>query len=134
MNKYLLDTHTLIWAIVDNTNLSEKALNILQNNENILLVSAVSFWEIAIKHSKGKLDLENFQIQSIPDYCRQMGVYQISLEPLDALNSLVLPLKENHQDPFDRMLIYQCIRNGYTLISRDSKMKFYKDDGLNCIW
>ncbi|GHT37470.1 twitching motility protein PilT [Bacteroidia bacterium] len=106
MKKYLLDTHTLIWAIVDNTKLSKKVLDILKNNDNTLFVSVVSFWEIAIKYSKGKLDLENFQLQSIPDYCRQMEFYQIPLEPLEALNSLLVPLKENHQDPFDRMLIY----------------------------
>ena len=55
MKKYLLDTHTLIWAIVDKNKLSEYVLKILQNCDNQLFVSAVSFWEIAIKHGKGKL-------------------------------------------------------------------------------
>jgi PIN domain nuclease of toxin-antitoxin system len=38
------------------------------------------------------------------------------------------------KDPFDRMLIQQCIRNKYTLVSRDSKMKFYEKDGLDILW
>ena len=53
MKKYLLDTHTLIWAIVDKNKLSELILKILTDSDSQLFVSAVSFWEIAIKHGKG---------------------------------------------------------------------------------
>ena len=52
MKKYLLDSHTLIWAIVDDNKLSKKVLEILQDSDTQLFVSAVSFWEIAIKHGK----------------------------------------------------------------------------------
>jgi PIN domain nuclease of toxin-antitoxin system len=38
------------------------------------------------------------------------------------------------KDPFDRMLIYQCIKNGYTLISGDAKIRSYKENGLKYIW
>jgi len=134
MKKYLLDTHALIWAIVDKNKLSELVLKILQNNDNQLFVSAVSFWEIAIKHGKGKLDLENFQIRDIPDYCRKLEIEQIPLMPEDAINYSNMPFSENHKDPFDRMLIYQCIRGNYMLISKDDKMKFYINEGLECIW
>jgi len=134
MKKYLLDTHTLIWAIVDKNKLSELVLKILTDSDSLLFVSAVSFWEIAIKHGKGKLDLENFQILNIPDYCRRLGIEQIPLTTNEAINYSNLPFYENHKDPFDRMLIYQCINGRYTLLSRDDKMKLYADDGLECIW
>ena len=134
MRKYLLDTHTLIWAIVDKNKLSKLVLEILQDNDNRLFVSAVSFWEIAIKHGKGKLDLVNFQIRNIPDYCKRLGIEQIPLMPEDAINYSNLLFFENHKDPFDRMLICQCINGNYTLISKDSKMEFYKDDGLEYVW
>jgi len=134
MRKYLLDTHTLIWAIVDKSKLSNLVLKILQNNDSKLFVSAVSFWEIAIKHGKGKMNLENFQIQNIPEYCIRLAIEQIPLMPEDAINYSALPYYENHKDPFDRMLIYQCIRGNYTLISKDDKMKNYEDVGLECIW
>ena len=134
MRKYLLDTHTLIWAIVDKNKLSDLVLKILQDNNSKLFVSSVSFWEIAIKHGKGKIDLENFQIQHIPDYCRRLAIEQIPLTPEDAINYSVLPFHENHKDPFDRMLIYQCISGNYTLISIDGKMKCYENIGLECIW
>jgi PIN domain nuclease of toxin-antitoxin system len=59
MKKYLLDTHTLIWSIVDKNKLSEQVLKIVQDGNNQLFISAISFWEIAIKHGKGKLDFQN---------------------------------------------------------------------------
>jgi PIN domain nuclease of toxin-antitoxin system len=132
--KYLLDTHALIWAIVDDDKLSKPVLKILQDTDNQLYVSAVSFWEIAIKFGKGKLYFENFQIQNVPDYCNKLGIEQLPLMPDEAINYSNLPYYENHKDPFDRMLIYQCIRGNYTLLSRDEKMIVYKNDGLECIW
>jgi PIN domain nuclease of toxin-antitoxin system len=134
MKKYLLDTHTFIWAIVDDDKLSKPVLNLLQDNDNLLFVSAVSFWEIAIKHGKGKLDLENFQIQNISDYCRKLGIKPIPLASEDAINYSNFPFSKDHKDPFDRMLICQCIANDYILVSKDAKMEMYKDDGLKCIW
>jgi len=134
MRKYLLDTHTFIWAIVDKNRLSERVLKLLHNNENCLFVSAVSFWEMAIKHGKGKLYLENFQFNEIPNYCKRLGIAQIPLTPEEAINYSNFPYLENHKDPFDRMLVYQCIRGNYTLVSKDDKMKFYETDGLRCIW
>jgi len=134
MKEYLLDSHTLIWSIVDDAKLSNKVLKILEDENNELLVSAVSFWEIAIKVGKGKLDLRNFDIRSIPDYCNKLKIKQIPLMPDEAINYFNLPNYEEHKDPFDRMLIYQCIKNGYTLISRDDKMKIYIKDGLDYVW
>jgi PIN domain nuclease of toxin-antitoxin system len=105
----------------------------LTNSENEVCISAVSLWEIALKYSLGKLSL-GFEVDDIPKYCSQMGFHLIPLTPQEALGSLKLPQRGNHKDPFDRMLIYQCISNRYTLVSKDSKMKFYKTDGLDCIW
>ena len=134
MKNYLLDTHTLIWAIVDEDKLSETALDILQDSRNQLFVSVVSFWEIAIKHAKGKLHLENFQIKNLPDYCKRLGIKLIMLMPEDTIYYSDLPFAEEHKDPFDRMLICKCIRSNYILISKDGKMNFYEDYGLSCIW
>jgi PIN domain nuclease of toxin-antitoxin system len=134
MRKYLLDTHTLIWAIMDETKLSKPVLQILQDNNSRLFVSVVSFWELAIKFGKGKIDLENLNLHNIPDYCRKLAIKQIPLMPEDAINYSELPAYENHKDPFDRMLIYQCISGNYTFISKDEKMKYYEGDGLECIW
>jgi len=131
--RLLLDTHTLLWSIGNTKKLSKIIIKVLKNPNNEILVSAVSLWEIALKQSIGKLEVD-FDIKKIPEYCNKMGFELIPLEPAEALYSLQLPLKHDHKDPFDRILIYQCIRNGYTLISKDTRLKQYKEDGLNYLW
>jgi PIN domain nuclease of toxin-antitoxin system len=131
--KLLLDTHTLLWAIGKSNELSEKAIQELKNVNNDILVSAISLWEIALKYSIGKLIMDSFEIENIPKYCEEMGFEFIPLEPVDALNSLHLPQKDIHKDPFDRMLIYQCIKNEYIFASKDTKIKIYKESGLKYI-
>jgi len=131
--KLLLDTHVLLWAIGKTDELSKTAIREIKNPKNEIFASAVSLWEIALKHSLGKLSV-SFNIEDIPEFCRRMDFKLISLDPVDALKSLRLPQKSNHKDPFDRMLIYLCIKNEYTLISRDTRMDLYKNDGLKYIW
>jgi len=131
--KLLLDTHTLLWSIGKTNELSKKVIQEIKNNDNEIFVSAVSLWEIALKTSIGKL-LVSFDINKIPEYCRRMGFTLIPLEAIDALNSLNLPQKDAHKDPFDRMLIYQCIKNEYVFVSKDTQMELYKDDGLVFLW
>jgi len=131
--KFMLDTHTLLWTIGNTKELSQTVIQTIKNPDNEIFVSAVSLWEISLKYSIGKLEVD-FNIRKIPDYCKKMGFQLISLDPIEALNSLILPQKTNHKDPFDRMLIYQCIRNEYTLMSRDARTELYAEDGLNYIW
>jgi PIN domain nuclease of toxin-antitoxin system len=131
--KLLLDTHTLLWAIGKTVELSETVINELKNPDNEVFVSAVSLWEIALKHSIGKL-IVNFNIMEIPECCKKMGFELIPLEPAEALNSLSLMQINNHKDPFDRMLIYQCIAGKYILVSKDKKIEAYKETGLKYIW
>lgn len=132
--KLLLDTHTLLWAVGKSNELSDMAIREIKNIRNEVLVSAVSLWEIALKYSIGKLKIGSFDIKNIPECCKQMGFELIPLAPAEALNSLCLAQKDNHKDPFDRMLIYQCIVNDYVFVSKDAKMAMYEEDGLKCIW
>jgi PIN domain nuclease of toxin-antitoxin system len=132
--RLLLDTHVLLWSIGKTNELSEKVVQEIKNANNEILVSAVSLWEIALKYSIGKLTMDSFDIKNIPEYCEEMGFELIPLEPLDALRSLYLQQKNIHKDPFDRMLIYQCIKNRYIFVSKDTRIKIYKEDGLEFIW
>ena len=133
MKKLMLDTHVLLWAIGNSDKLSPQIAQQISDRNNEVFVSAVSLWEIVLKQSIDKLEL-NFAVEDIPIYCRQMGFYLIPLKPLEVLGFLKLPKKKNHKDPFDRMLIYQCIVNDYVLVSKDQKMEIYKENGLKCIW
>jgi PIN domain nuclease of toxin-antitoxin system len=130
----LLDTHTLLWCIGKSDELSSTVRAAIENPSNEVLVSAVSLWEIALKHSVGKLSFEGINLQDIPKYCKRMGFDLIALEPEESIGALALPPKNQHKDPFDRMLIYQCIYNDYVFVSRDSKMALYVVDGLKYIW
>ena len=133
--KYLIDTHTLLWAITDAEQLPQNIFDILSKpDENEVFVSAVSFWEIAIKTSIGKLTLDNFDMYKLIEYCEGLGFSIISLEPEDSLFYAKIPIKPNHKDPFDRMLIATAINNGFTLISKDENIPLYTVDGLSFLW
>jgi len=97
--KYMLDTHTLLWAIGNTKGLSKTVIETLRNPDNDILVSAVSLWEISIKYNIGKLEID-FNIEKIPEYCKKMGFDLIPLDPIDALNSLKLPQKKKSQRLF----------------------------------
>lgn len=133
--KYLIDTHTLLWSITDAEELSKSVMQLLSApDKNEILVSTVSFWEIAIKTSIGKLRLENFDMFKLQEYCEGLGFSIITLEPQDALYYAKIPIREKHKDPFDRMLIATAINNSYTLISKDHNMPQYHEDGLSVFW
>ena len=129
----LLDTHTLLWAIGKSDELSENVIAAIENIENKIFISAVSLWEIALKSSIGKLKL-SFPVSKIPDYCKEMEFILLPLEPINALNGKDLPFKNEHKDPFDRQLIYECIKYKWIFASKDKKMSLYKNDGLIVLW
>ncbi|MEO6962825.1 MAG: type II toxin-antitoxin system VapC family toxin, partial [Puia sp.] len=115
---YLLDTHYMLWALADTKKLSKKIREIITHPANLIIVSTISFWEISLKSSLGKLKLTGFCPEDLPDACLQIG---FDIEPLSATDSSTYHqlTATYHKDPFDRMLIWQSIRNGYTLISAD---------------
>lgn len=132
--KYLIDTHILIWSVTDDDEFSPTVKSILQDSNNEIFVSAVSLWEIAVKFSLGKLNIDGFEINKIEEYCKFLNFKLLPLNPIQSLNVMNLPQKENHKDPFDRMLISQAISNDFTFISRDGKIPQYVCDGLKLVW
>jgi PIN domain nuclease of toxin-antitoxin system len=132
--KYLLDTHTLIWSAQDTKKLSKKAQNIIIDSSNEIYVSTVSFWEIALKTSINKFSFRDLDINDFPELSKKMGFKIIELDERASITFHKLPKKENHKDPFDRMLIWQAITNSFVLISKDNSMKQYKEIGLSLIW
>jgi PIN domain nuclease of toxin-antitoxin system len=55
---YLLDTHTLIWFLSGDENLSDKSKEVIENLENSNFISIASIWELAIKISLDKFKFE----------------------------------------------------------------------------
>ncbi len=118
---YILDTHTLLWYLRDSEELSDTARNTI-NDAEYICTSAVSLWEIAIKHSIGKLNLE-FSISQIEELCSEKDIYILLIKGnhLDELDKL----PDYHNDPFDRLIICQAITENMTIITRDSIIPKY---------
>lgn len=127
---YLLDTHIILWTLFDPGKLSESIIEILRDSEKQKFVSGINLWEISMKYSLGKLDLGNKNPDELLITIKDSG-FEIAETPHQILSSYYkLPKKENHKDPFDRMLIWQSIESGFTLLSHDSKLEQYIPDGL----
>jgi PIN domain nuclease of toxin-antitoxin system len=130
---YLLDTHAFLWAVFDPGRLGTKAKTILQNPDPTIHIGAVSFWEISLKYAIGKLELFNILPEQFPEVARRMKFEILNLTPQEAASFYKLP-KGGHQDPFDRMIIWQAIHRKMVLISKDKQLLLYKDLGLKVVW
>lgn len=125
----LLDTHAFLWFISGDSKLSDKAKEKIESPKNLKLVSVVSLWEIGIKISLGRLILERPFEEFIP---RQMEINGFELLHLQIRHvAKVTSLPFHHRDPFDRMLIGQCIFDGLPIVSSDSAFDNYP---VNRIW
>jgi len=126
----LLDTHTFLWWGADDPKLSTRAREILADDRNELLFSAVSGWEIAIKAALGKLDnvpedLNGFIGEQISE--NTFTVLPIHLEHVLGVHAL----PQHHRDPFDRLLIVQALAEDIPLLSRDPQFAPYS---VNVVW
>lgn len=125
----LLDTCTFLWIITGDKKLSVRAREIFINPENEIYLSAVSAWEISIKHSLGRLPLPEKPEQFIPTQRKRHGIKTLLLDEESALYSARLPLL--HNDPFDRMLVCQAIVNSMTIMTPDDLLSKYH---VKTIW
>ena len=132
--KYLIDTHVFIWSLLEPKKISNKVFDILEDTENEVFISPISFWEMAIKHRANKLDLKGINPLHLPHIAEQYDFTVLNPEPYDYVSIGTVPLKENHRDPFDRMLIQQAIRNNLVLLSADEKFQQYEENGLQLLW
>jgi PIN domain nuclease of toxin-antitoxin system len=124
-------THILLWSFLETGKLSEKVKSVLLDTNNDIFYSPISLWEISIKYGLKKLSLNG----GTPDdffIALQNSYYQCKTpDALDLITNYKLPVY--HNDPFDRFLVWEAIRNNFILISNDKKMEFYKKEGLKFI-
>ncbi|MEJ7848159.1 MAG: type II toxin-antitoxin system VapC family toxin [Pyrinomonadaceae bacterium] len=121
--KLLLDTHTLLWFISGNSNLSANARDLIEDASNEKFVSIASIWETAIKVSTGKMTLSSPFDDLFPNQLRinGFGLLSVRIEHI----SLVTLLPFHHRDPFDRLLIAQASQENMTLVSVDEAFDNY---------
>ncbi len=133
MTDFLIDTHVLLWYLFNSSQLSIGLKKVLRSSDNRVLVSAISFWEIAIKYGNGKLKLSGHTPESLLDSCKKVDFQIIDLENKLVLSSHLLSA-DYHKDPFDRLLIWQAINNNYILITNDQTIHLYESAGLKTLW
>ncbi len=131
--KYLLDTHTFLWTVFEPEKISIKAKTLITNPEKAIFVSIVSFWEISLKHSLGKLRLENVSPSEFPDIAKTMDMGILEIDANDVSTFHELP-RIGHRDPFDRLIIWQAIRRKMPIVTKDNEFKLYKPHGLDILW
>jgi PIN domain nuclease of toxin-antitoxin system len=126
----LVDTHYLLWTLMDPSRIGSRAAEILSDPDTTKCASKVSFWEIALKYSIGKLRLERTTPEGVLAAARESGFEIADISEDDIASSYRLPFLADHRDPFDRLLVWQCIRTGMPMLSADVRLKGYAPHGL----
>ena len=103
--------------------INDEARELLVDPANVLMLSAASSWEIAIKYKLGKLSLPAPPASYVPDRLRSGGVTPLAVTHTHALAVAELP--DHHRDPFDRLLVTQADLDGLTLLTADRALGAY---------
>lgn len=127
--RVLLDTHVLLWWLLDLPLLSGTAHAVVEDNRNDIYVSAASAWEISIKYKQGRLLEAASFIADIEKAIANEGFAALAITIKCCERAGGLPL--HHKDPFDRMLIAQAVSEGLTLVSNERLFDRY---GVARLW
>ncbi len=125
--KVLLDTHTLLWALTDESKLSERVRELLPRAETWF--SVASLWEILIKAQTGKIALPRPAGPFVISKLQLNGVRLLPVKPGHVLRIESLP--NHHRDPFDRMLIAQSVEENLPVVTADRVFALYP---VELIW
>ena len=121
--RVLLDTCTFLWMIIDDDPLSDIAREVFQDPANDIFLSAISAWEIALKHGQDKLPLPQLPERFVPEQRDQHGIDALPLDEPSIFHLHRLPAL--HRDPFDRMLACQAIEHGLIILTPDHLITQY---------
>ena len=122
----LVDTHVFLWFEMGSTRLSQALRKTIAQSDERVFISAASFWEIAIKRRTGKLVLDG----SPRAAAAAAGFVELPIEAADA--ETTGELNWEHGDPFDRMLVAQCLNRAMTLVTADVVLRARSD--IAVIW
>ena len=117
--RLLLDSHILLWWAMGDSTLTPATVGLIASPQTEVLVSVVSVWELGLKRVKGKLTTPS-------DYaglCRQNNFIPLDVTMSHAEAAVALP--PIHFDPFDRMLVAQCLVEKATIVTRDRILESY---------
>ena len=127
--RFLVDTHVFLWFINGDARLPQTMRTVIEDEENEVLLSIASVWEMAIKTSIGKLGLAKPFATLIPEQIIENEIELISISMDDLKVVALLPL--HHRDPFDRLLIAQAMVQEIAIASDDASFAQY---GIQLFW
>jgi PIN domain nuclease of toxin-antitoxin system len=121
--RLLLDTHAFIWYTTDSSRLTTTGRSLIDNGENDILLSTASVWEMAIKHSIGRLTFSMPFMEFIKQQIavNRIDILEITFDHIEVVASLPL----HHRDPFDRLIIAQSMAEQIPVLSRDAFFDAY---------
>ena len=125
----LLDSHTFLWFVWDDPQLSPTAKALIQDPANHKLVSVASCWEIAIKVGLKRLDLGEPATTFLPRELATNGFDLLGIKLIHATSVESLP--PHHKDPFDRLLVAQSLIESLPVVSVDTQLDAY---GITRLW
>lgn len=130
--RLLLDTHVALWSLFDDPRLSRTARDLILDSANEICVSAVTLWEIALKHGLGRPGPNAMPVSAAEAQALFVasGFVLLPITPEQAV--LVGTLPQLHADPFDRLLIAQGMTEGLRLVTHDAVMASY-DARILCV-
>lgn len=125
----LLDTNALIWFLYDSPRMAARLKDVIEDDATRCFVSMVSPWEMAIKAQLGKLELGKRLFPDVAHAISRSGFEMLApaWEDIQVLSKLPM----HHRDPFDRMLIAQALRRGYSVMTSD---ELWDDYGVSRVW
>jgi PIN domain nuclease of toxin-antitoxin system len=124
--RFLLDTHVLIWYLENDSKLSQKHADLIEDSVNEVFVSDASLWEMAIKAKLGKLNLPlQLSLVQLEQHLQSLDLKILKLETKHFDATMQLPL--HHGDPFDRVLIAQAVVEQATVLTEDNVFKAYTE-------
>lgn len=125
----LLDTHTLLWMLLDDPRLKPRQFQVLENPANRMFVSAVTAFEIATKVKIGKLAAATAAVAEFEQLMAKLDYSPLPVSYRHGLRGGSLP--GQHRDPFDRLLAAQSLIEGMPLMTDDPAFKWF---GVECVW
>jgi PIN domain nuclease of toxin-antitoxin system len=125
----LLDTHSLLWFLLDDPRLSATARAVIADPQNGAEVSPASYWEIAIKIRPRKYARPE-PYQEFME--RELDTNDLRILPIEPRHTALLTtMPFHHRDPFDRLLVAQAAVEGISIVSADAALDPY---GISWIW
>lgn len=125
----LLDTHALLWWLLDDPRLSARAREAIKNPDHAIYASSASAWEIATKFRLGKLPEAQAVAENLPELLRRGRIAELPISTEHALAAGAL--RSDHRDPFDRMLIAQARLERMPVVTADAAFNGHK---IHIIW